>query len=155
MKKRLAYIVVFLCVVMGLVSCGKSQKLIPRAKMSKIYAEMFMADQWLSSNHKYLVQSDTTQFYDIVLNKYGYDSKDFRYSMEYYLQDPIRYGRILKKSAQILQGQRDRLQSKMKDDEDEDEDEEIDDAETEVVKVESNVRTRKHKVKEKVESIEE
>lgn len=114
MKKYLTYILVFALVAVSAASCGNRERRIPRSKMAKIYADMFMADQWLIKNYDYRAKSDTTLFYEAVFNKYGYDSKDFRYSMEYYLRDPLRYSRMLKKTSQILKNQKDKLESQMR-----------------------------------------
>ena len=106
MKRALAYVLMLCVLASAAVSCGHSrERRIPRAKMARIYADMFMADQWAVDNH--LKQSaDTLQFYEAVFEKYGCDSRDFRYSMQYYLKDPLRYSRIIKKSVSILEARR-------------------------------------------------
>lgn len=86
-----------------LVSCsGDKGRVIPRAKLAQIYAEMFMVDQWISSNHSIRRQADTSLVYEPILDKYGYTSADYRRSVNKYMDDPERYSRILRTTGQIL-----------------------------------------------------
>ena len=80
-------------------ACSRGPKVIPRSKMEKIYTEMFLADQWLMNNQEAGFKADTTLFYEAIFRKYGYTTEDFTVSKEYYLRDPLRYSRMLKKVA--------------------------------------------------------
>lgn len=92
------------CVVLALsVSCMSRGRVIPRAAMSEIYAEMFMADQWINSDYKLRRMADTTLIYGGIFEKYGYTVNDYRRSMEYYMDDPDRYTRILKQTTLIIE----------------------------------------------------
>ena len=86
------------------VSCGREGKVIPKQKMAEIYADMFVADQWLAQNYKASRTADTTMVYESVFRKYGYDSDDYRASVNYYIQDPDRFARILRQTVIILDG---------------------------------------------------
>lgn len=104
MKLKISHIlalVVAVVVFMGC-SCGKS-KVIPRGKMAEIYVEMLLADQWLAENSRYRTQADTSLVYEPIFNKFGYDTDDYRVSVEHYMKDPERYSRILRKSTEILE----------------------------------------------------
>ncbi len=84
-------------------SCGdRDGRVIPRNKMSEIYADMFVADQWLIQNYKASRVADTAFVYEAVFRKYGYDSDDYRKSVAYYMEDPDRFARILRKTSSIL-----------------------------------------------------
>ena len=102
--KRLAVHTLALAVALScLLACGHGKdKVIPRGKLSRIYEELYLADRWADSKSEYRVQSDTTDFYETILKSYGYTSADYRASVEYYLQDPERFSRILKKTAARL-----------------------------------------------------
>ncbi len=101
-----------LCVILAVVaallptalSCRKDGgEVIPRGKMARIYADMFITDQWINLHYKVRSQADTSLVYEPIFNKYGYDSDDYRASMAYYIQDPERYSKMMKKSSKILQ----------------------------------------------------
>lgn len=103
-KKYILHISVLCAVFVFISSCNKSGKVIPRATMAKIYAEMFVSDQWINSDYKARRMADTTLVYGGIFDKYGYTVRDYRRSMEYYMDDPDRYARILKQSAIIIEG---------------------------------------------------
>ena len=89
--------------ILTLVSCiGGKDKVIPRAKMAEIYAEMFITDQWISRTGSVRRQADTSLVYEPVLAKYGYTSEDYRHSVDKYMNDPERFSRILRTTGQIL-----------------------------------------------------
>ena len=87
-----------------LISCGgDKEKVIPRAKLAEIYAEMFITDQWLGANPSLRRNADTSLVYAPILEKYGYTSADYRKSVDKYMDDPERFSRILRSSAEILE----------------------------------------------------
>ncbi len=88
------------------VSCHRGGTPIPRSDMSRIYAEMFMMDQRVTSRWDTRRQADTTLVYEAVLAKYGYSVDDYRASQEKYIKDPRRYTKMLKKSVGILENER-------------------------------------------------
>lgn len=104
MKSYLRHIPVFaLMAILLLTSCKKDEaKLIPRGKMARIYAEMLATDQWVNSNPTLKTMADTSMVYEPILRKYGYDSYDYRHSVGVYMNDPERFARILRTSAQLL-----------------------------------------------------
>lgn len=84
------------------VSCRKDG-VIPRSDMSKIYAELFMVDQWLETHQSYYAAADTSVVYAEVFEKYGYTSDEFFRSVNYYVLDPERFEKMLKESRNILE----------------------------------------------------
>lgn len=105
MKRSLKYIILILALVLVLVpSCKKGgPRVIPRSKLAKIYAEMLVTDQWIISTPKVRTVADTSLVYDPILEKYGYTPEDYQRSIMYYLNDPERFSRILRSSAQLLE----------------------------------------------------
>ena len=75
---------------------------ISRSKLAKIYAEMFVTDQWIQSKPALRTIADTSLVYEPILQKYGYDSEDYQYSIDHYMDDPERFSRILRSTAEIL-----------------------------------------------------
>lgn len=104
MKKFLAYIAAAVLALCLLPSC-KEGKVIPRGTMSKIYAEMFLADQWLRDHPAARPVADTTLFYEPIFNKYGYRKIDYITSVDAYISDPEKFSKILKGSVSILEEQ--------------------------------------------------
>ncbi len=88
-----------------LCSCRKGERVIPRGKMAKIYAEMFVADQRLAGQPSNIrTAADTSWVYEPIFEKYGYTSDDYRASVAYYIQDANRFARILRQTASIIEG---------------------------------------------------
>lgn len=94
--------------VLTLVSCSsRREKIVSRSDIVKIYADMIMTDQWLSAHREYYRAADTSFVYEPIFERYGYDADDWRASVEYYLKDPERYSKILRRTTELLQ-QRDK-----------------------------------------------
>lgn len=104
MKKTLQHILAVLLVSVAVFSsCSKQEeKIIPRKKMSRIYAEMLVVDQWINMSMQTRQMTDTTLIYEPILEKYGYTSEDYRRSVYKYLDDPERFARILRSTSEIL-----------------------------------------------------
>lgn len=85
------------------VSCRRDEaEVIPRAKLSKIYAEMLVTDQWITMTPGVRMIADTSLVYEPILEKYGYDSDDYRKSVDHYMNDPERFSRILRTSSELI-----------------------------------------------------
>lgn len=95
MKRILRIALPLFIVCCAAVSCGGDGRVIPVAKMEKIYREMFLADQWLADNPDKQAMADTTWFYEPIFKKYGYTLKDYQNSVDRYLNDPKRYAEML------------------------------------------------------------
>ena len=71
--------------------------------MAHIYAEMLVVDQWLLEHARFRTQADTSLVYEPIFESYGYTTEDYRASVEYYMNDPERYSRILRSTSDILE----------------------------------------------------
>lgn len=105
MKRYLRHILILLATAMILApSCRREgPRVIPRSKLAKIYAEMFVTDQWVQSKPGLRTIADTSLVYEPILQKYGYDSEDYQYSIDRYMDDPERFSRILRSAAEIIE----------------------------------------------------
>lgn len=112
-KARLYTFVVLALALLAFAGCSGRAKVIPRGTMAKIYAEIFMQDQWLTK-HPQGRKADTTLVYEPIFQKYGYTGDDYRKSREKYLDDPDRYARILKQSNAILDRRIKEIKEEMK-----------------------------------------
>lgn len=103
MKKKFLHILALLVMTVTLFSsCQKEEdKVIPRSKMAKIYAEMLLVDQWLLMEPDARRRADTTLVYEPIFEKYGYDSEIYRRSIYKYLDDPERFARIFRTTIEI------------------------------------------------------
>lgn len=81
------------------VSCSGRGRVIPASKLSDIYAEMFLADQWLTSHYSERRVADTSLFYEPIFKKYGYTLKDYDASVHHYIEKPDDYAKILKTAS--------------------------------------------------------
>lgn len=114
MKKFLQHILILIAAAMILApSCRREgPRVIPRSKLAKIYAEMFVTDQWIQSKPGLRTIADTSLVYEPILEKYGFDSEDYQYSIDHYMDDPERFSRILRSTAEILDKEIKALQKK-------------------------------------------
>ena len=116
MKIRLLHITVLAILMSGIIcSCSNEDTtVIPRKKMARIYADMLMTDQWVTSTPGIRMVADTSLVYEPILEKYGYDSDDYRRSIDAYMDDPERYARILRTTGEILQDRIDELKKQQR-----------------------------------------
>ena len=99
-----------MALVLCVVGCEKRAKVIPPAQLTDIYADMFLADQWLSTSVRERKVSDTMYFYRPIFEKYGYTVQDYDASVSYYIRYPNKYAKLLKAAASKLDKQRKHLQ---------------------------------------------
>ena len=86
-----------LIAVVVFASCSKDEaEVIPRNMLADIYTEMFMTDQWITETPGMRLIADTSLVYEPILQKYGYDKLDYIHSVDYYMNDPERFSRILR-----------------------------------------------------------
>lgn len=85
-------------------SCSGSDErtVIPRRQLAKIYAEMLVTDQWITTTPGMRMIADTSLVYMPILEKYGYDLDDYLKSVDVYMDDPERFARILRNSGEII-----------------------------------------------------
>ena len=84
-------------------SCNREEeKVIPRSKLSKIYAEMLLTDQWIGETPELRQIADTSLIYEPILERYGYSKLDYLHTVDTYLDDPERFARIWRETADIL-----------------------------------------------------
>lgn len=105
MKVSARILLAGLAAVLFVAACSNGPKVIPRSKMEKICSDMLLADQWEVLNGIPRFKIDTTLFYEPIFRKYGYTTDDFRASLEYYMRDPIKMSRMMKKIAIQMEDQ--------------------------------------------------
>lgn len=97
-----------------LAACSRNARIIPPKKMEQIYQDLLLADQWIDSDPSYEALADSTLFYESIFNKYGYSTSDFKASVNYYLEDPAQYSKMLKNVALTLESKAAKLKGEQK-----------------------------------------
>ena len=113
MKRTVLHILMALLAALLIFGSCSRGRVIPRAKMVDIYADMFMADQWIKEDYQYRRMTDTSLLYEPILESYGYTTDDYLKSVEKYMKDPERFSRILKRTAKKLEKEAASLERKM------------------------------------------
>lgn len=113
--KTLRHILAVSALLLTLFSCSKKEeRVIPKDRLSEIYAEMFVMDQWLDDNRDLRRTADTSLVYAPVLEKYGYTYDDYLRSVDAYMKDPQRYAKILRSTSEILNARLSELKAEKK-----------------------------------------
>lgn len=93
-----------------LAACAHRGRVIPEEEMSRIYEEMLLADQWLRDTPDARKVADTTLFFDPIFKRHGYTFEDYDRSVNYYLDHPEQYAKIISGAAERLRRENERLQ---------------------------------------------
>ena len=108
MKLRAVHILCAIALLCSLASCT-GRRIIPRGIMADIYADMFLADQWLSDHPGERKRADTMLFYDPIFKRYGYTFEDYDASVQHYMKDPEKFSKIFRNASIKLKDERDRF----------------------------------------------
>lgn len=102
----------YICLLaLCLIGCEPRPRLIKEKDMVDIYADMFLADQWLRDHRELRSRSDTTLFFDPIFKRHGYRFIDYDYSIYYYCGRPDKYSDIVTKASEKLRAQADKWQT--------------------------------------------
>ena len=111
MKRHCGRIMALSLLLVLALGCGHRGRVIPEDKFADIYADMLLADQWLSSNPKARRVADTTLFYAPILESYGYNVLDYNASVRHYMKKPEKFAAIISSSSKQLSAYAKRLQA--------------------------------------------
>lgn len=92
-----------------LFSCKGRDRVIPVKVFSKIYAEMFITDQWLKEQKVLRKTADTAMVYEPIFQRYGYTVDDYRRSVDYYTREPETFSKVFEGARVMLQAKLDSL----------------------------------------------
>lgn len=105
MRKALSYLLLLVAILSCMVGCSlRRPRTIPRDTLSEIFAEMFIADQWLNDNSGERRRADTMLFYEPIFRRYGYDSLDYINTIDKYIYEPDKFLKIVLATSEILDG---------------------------------------------------
>lgn len=105
--RRCRHIFLLLLLAGLFASCAGKPRIIPRRVLTDIYAEMFLADQWLNDHKTERSRADTMLFYDPIFKRYGYSFEDYDASVRHYLNDPEKFSKVFRDAANKLKDKRD------------------------------------------------
>lgn len=88
--------------------------MIPADKLSRIYAEMFLVDQWVRNDRDLSRMADTSLVYEPVLNKYGYTTEDYQATVSAYLEKPGDFAKVFNRTAEMLRARLDDITAREK-----------------------------------------
>ena len=100
MKHAVCHIATAVLLGLLLFSCSGRPRIIPRATLTDIYADMFLADQWLRDNSSERQRADTSLFYDPIFARYGYTFEDYDATVRKYMEDPEKFSKIFRDAAE-------------------------------------------------------
>jgi len=103
LRNKGKYLLAIALCLLALFGCKRGGKVISEKKFSEIYADMFLADQWLRENSRLRHAVDTVDFYGAIFSKYGCTFEDYDKSVNHYLSDPEEYAKIIEKASDILE----------------------------------------------------
>lgn len=107
--KKVGLIVLGFAMLSGIVGCGSRATVIPANRLSDIYADMFLADQWVNRHSSVRPRVDTMLLYDAVFEKYGYSREDYYKSLDHYIDRPEEFQKITAAAAEKLRREYDAL----------------------------------------------
>lgn len=98
-------ILFLLFVLLAFCACGRKARVISKGDLVDILADMYVADQLVSQNSELRGIADTSFVYEPIFRKYGYSTEDYHATERYYMRDPNRYSRIVRKVIARLEKQ--------------------------------------------------
>jgi hypothetical protein len=97
MKRIITYMLTSL---IFLISC--SEKKIPNNEMSKIIADLYLLDGYISTDINSIRTADSTAFYEVIIKKHGYSKEEFLYSIGKLVERPGKLKLVYQKAKDIL-----------------------------------------------------
>lgn len=111
MKRVSEYLALALLAVLLLAPSCRRARIIGQKELSDIYAEMFLADQWVNDNPNQKRTADTTRFYESIFRSHGYSFEDYDASVNFYLHRPEKYKKIMERTQQKLRATQNTLEA--------------------------------------------
>ena len=88
------FTIILLAAAVLLAGCSR-KGVIPERKMKAILYDMYLVDAQIAVDSDYAAMADTTSVYGAVFAQYGYTPEDFRYSMDHYLSNPVKFKEMI------------------------------------------------------------
>ena len=98
--KKIRTIILFTLLAL-MVACAP-KGIIPKRKMARINADMFLLDQYAGADRQMRHFTDTAAIYKALLRSYGYTADQYSASIDYYLNNTREMEDILDMTEDIL-----------------------------------------------------
>ena len=85
-------------------ACNGPRKM-DRDDMEEALYQMLIQDQQIKQDRKLKAQADSSLVYEGIFASLGYDTDDFIYSLEYYLEEPARMEKVMESVADRLEAE--------------------------------------------------
>jgi len=92
---------IIILVILVATSCSKN--VIDDDDLPKILADIYMADRYVLNSPVNIRKADSSLIYEPILNKYGYTTEDFVYTIDYYLPRPVKLKSYFTDAKKILE----------------------------------------------------
>ena len=92
-----------LLLLAGAAACSRKPKILRQDAFGDLYADMLLADEWVKLHPEMRRDADTMLVYAEAFKRHGVSPEDVRASLEYYLQDPLRYSRAMAVTLKSLE----------------------------------------------------
>lgn len=89
-------------VTLAALSC-RGPRVIKDDEMEEIMYQMLLQDQYLKQHPELRRVADTTLVYGGIFESFGYDTADYLYSLEYYLEESARMEKIMGRVSDRLE----------------------------------------------------
>ena len=99
--KKSGRIIILAALLLTAVGCTP-RGIIPKGKMARIYADMYLMDQYAQATPAYRNIADTCALYKFILADYGRTAEEFTASVNHYLDRSKDMKDILDKADAIL-----------------------------------------------------
>lgn len=99
MNKLLRYFILFSIGLLMLIQLGCKEKYIPNKDMVNILAEVFITDAITSTSYlaQKLSRKDSIEYYEPIVDKYGYTEGEFIYTINYLMDNPSEFEKLMDK----------------------------------------------------------
>lgn len=98
MTSRIIYILILSSL---LFSCSE-KGVIPEDTLAQIYADIYLADQYIKHDKDLNKQADTLLVYSPIFKKHGYTPEDYDQSIKFYLEQSDKFAEIFEGAQNIL-----------------------------------------------------
>lgn len=97
-------IVILAFSILCCVSCGSAiARRIPKDTMARIYADMYIADQWFLNNREERRTTDTLAVYEPIMKRYGYDFADYDKTVKWYVDHPDKLLKVVLAARDMIE----------------------------------------------------
>lgn len=96
------------------ISCSNVARRIPKDKLSHIYADMYVSDQWMLKHQPERRKTDTLAVYEPIMKRYGYNFRDYDKTVHWYVEHPDKLLKVVESARDIVEERHQALEKMLK-----------------------------------------